>query len=366
MDGSGAPTIIRTVAGGPETLPAAIAALKQWRFEPSSHSRVTLVAFNMEAAKSLRDPSDLSEPRKADPCTGGPQKIADFRPPVPKSIRVRRVVQVEILRLTVDRTGAVMHAYAVEPVSDLTRRALDAVMRWRFSQSRDPVSMTVTVAFDGTERSSYVPGSLIGTSTKPGSAEAVRFASGLAAPSLSARHGRRTTRFVYGDFHRANTLFMTVRDVALLPAHVDEVDRQDDVLTGRLDFDERGQLLAADFYGPLVSEPQRIGMIRTLNEHPEWSTTQARNAFVSAKPRNGPDDKNAFVDALQRSKLDRVLGHGALSSVRFVLRDESGPLEGAARVVWTARFHADAGRTYELEFEPYGGRLVRLARVDPE
>lgn len=48
-----------------------------------------------------------------------------------------------------------MHAYAVEPVSNQTRRALDAVMRWRFSQSRESVSMTVTVAFDGTDRSSY-------------------------------------------------------------------------------------------------------------------------------------------------------------------------------------------------------------------
>jgi hypothetical protein len=325
-----------------------------------------MVAFNMEAAKNPRDASDVTEPREAGSC-GAPHPSTYFRPPVPPSIRARRVVQEELLHLVVDRTGVVAHAYALEPVSNLTRRALDAVMRWQYPQSSEPVSMMVYVPFDGTGRSGeYVPGSAIWASTKPGPVEAVRLASGLAAPALSAVHRRRTTRFVYGDSHRANALFMSVQDVALLPEHAEDSDRQDDVLTGRLEFDERGLLLSADFYGPLVSETQRISMIRRLNEHPEWSAAQAANAFVAEKPKFGPDDRDAFEGLVRGLKLDRLLGHGSLSSVRFVLRAESGPLEAAARLVWTARIRTDAGRTYRLEFEPYGGRLVRLARVEPE
>jgi hypothetical protein len=58
-----------------------------------------------------------------------------------------------------------------------------------------------------------------------------------------------------------------------------------------------------------------------------------------------------------------VLGNYKTQSLQFEVRNTGLLGTPIARMCWVALAQTKNGRTYRLEFEPYGGRLVHLMRM---
>jgi hypothetical protein len=96
---------------------------------------------------------------------------------------------------------------------------------------------------------------------------------------------------------------------------------------------------------------------------------QALNPLKEAGARFGPDDKAAFVSAINLRKAERFLGALEVSSVEFNhLGSEHVGSFAATKLDWTVRadgYFSDGTKAqYVFEFGPFGGSLTFLSQGD--
>jgi hypothetical protein len=141
------------------------------------------------------------------------------------------------------------------------------------------------------------------------------------------------------------------------------------LLRARAAFDATNQLerFAAD--GPFVFDAANITLRESVRQHPEWSGLEAdaelrrlgsrQGAAGTFTPRAGPDT------AAVARHLGTAISAGA---ARFQWREAApgAPPEGRVRPLWVQEVVAARGGqavTFQLEYEPMGGRLVSITRT---
>lgn len=153
---------------------AAIDAIKQWRFTPTTLNGVAVpVIMTVTVNFSLSDtpaPAPMQtvasfSPSPSDPILlngrpvlriGGdvkaPERIKYVAPRYPEEAQAARVSGIVIIEAVIDETGHVANAKILRSVAMLDQSALDAVMQWEFTPTlingvATPVLMTMTVNF---------------------------------------------------------------------------------------------------------------------------------------------------------------------------------------------------------------------------
>jgi hypothetical protein len=143
-------------------------------------------------------------------------------------------------------------------------------------------------------------------------------------------------------------------------------------------------LLAGSIWLPLLEHRNRIQEMHTSAEgavnlkfanfrslvqsHPEWTDAEAVIELKKEGARFGPNDKEAFVQALPMRAADRFLGSLKIMSVEFKhLADNSDGNFALTAFDWAVRCEAKSadGTTvvYVFGFEPFEGKLTSLFRI---
>jgi TonB family protein len=202
MDAAGTVTDVRALKGDELLVPAAIDAVRQWRFEPlpGTPKRIMTVTvrFRLDsgakgkgvtggvpggvvggvaggvpggakggvtggvpggvaggvAGEAARQPGAAYPPDavKVRDAVKPPRKILDVKPVYPEDASAAKVEGVVIIETVIDKLGKVQDARVVQSVPMLDQAAIDAVRQWQFEPTiiegrPRPVIMTVTVNF---------------------------------------------------------------------------------------------------------------------------------------------------------------------------------------------------------------------------
>jgi TonB family protein len=147
-DAAGTPTDVRVVRGAPVLGPAAVEAVRQWRFDPPLETP-RLVGVNV--VPRAADPQAVA-PLRVGGVIKPPTKITHVTPVYPAEARDARIQGVVIIETTIGADGAVLHGRVMRSVAGLDAAALEAVLQWEFTPTLMngkpvPVIMTVTVNF---------------------------------------------------------------------------------------------------------------------------------------------------------------------------------------------------------------------------
>lgn len=148
LDASGAITSVRTVKGHPLLEPAAVAAAKQWVFEPPKKAPALLtITVNFVLDKEnvgARIVSDDSPGAAKEPAL---RPIKEVRPKYPAQARTDKITGGVNVHITVDAKGHVIEAVAVSGPEALREAAVAAAREWQFEPPGVSVKTTLEFQF---------------------------------------------------------------------------------------------------------------------------------------------------------------------------------------------------------------------------
>ena len=140
-------------------------------------------------------------------------------------------------------------------------------------------------------------------------------------------------------------------------------------------FDRDGHLDFMFIRGTLNRYLQRRALREEIDRHPEWSDPQLDRWLHQRGMQFGPEEEKTFLVSVLPSleQLASALG-GVSRNVRptFELRVETfnDPTERKAEVDWSVELEVAptlrgrAPTKYALEFEPMGGKLQSIIKID--
>jgi hypothetical protein len=140
------------------------------------------------------------------------------------------------------------------------------------------------------------------------------------------------------------------------------------VMDGLVWFDDKGHIdkMWADGLHTTHSR-ENADLEGLIESHPKWTDVKAYDELKKAGALYGPADKNQFVQSVHLERFEKFFGQLRIISVEFNgLTDEH---VGAFAVMsWSvdAEAHLPDGTvcTYAFSFEPFGGQLTQIERVD--
>jgi hypothetical protein len=127
-----------------------------------------------------------------------------------------------------------------------------------------------------------------------------------------------------------------------------------------------------ELWGGLTTrQEQRARIVNLIEQHDEWTDTQALQALRDTGASYGPEARDRLLHVVPFRGLEPFIGRCDLLDARFVLREPQEGGKGSprygGRVVWELtlrqrdRAHGEP-REYVLLFEPFGGTLIHLSQ----
>jgi TonB family protein len=167
IDSTGQVADAKVVKGDVTLAPAALEAVRQWRYQPPATAPVVAtVAVNVVDSQQV---DATPQPVRVGGNVKAPVKIKDVKPVYPEVAQNARVQGVVIAEARIDPSGIVSDARILRSIPLLDAAALDALMQWKFvppllNGVPVPVIMTVTVNFslDSTPTTSGAEGGIAG------------------------------------------------------------------------------------------------------------------------------------------------------------------------------------------------------------
>ena len=132
---------------------AAIASVRQWRYDPPFEAPLTFkVQVPFGAPIMVFQPASVNGALHVGGNIKPPTKIKDVRPVYPPLAREAGVTGVVILEVRIATDGSVEEAHVLKSIPLLDEAALDAVKQWQFvptllNGTPTPIIMTVTINF---------------------------------------------------------------------------------------------------------------------------------------------------------------------------------------------------------------------------
>lgn len=140
------------------------------------------------------------------------------------------------------------------------------------------------------------------------------------------------------------------------------------LLNGAVSFDVQGRISKMWADGPDITHSEKNTEIEQLIEsHPGWSNAKDYEELKKAGALYGPADKDQFVQSVHLERFEKFFGDLKIKSVEFngVTTEHEGSF---GSMFWDidAEAKLPGGGTciYAFGFEPFGGRLVQIERVD--
>jgi hypothetical protein len=141
------------------------------------------------------------------------------------------------------------------------------------------------------------------------------------------------------------------------------------LMNGLVWFDDEGHIFKMWADGSdILHSAQNRDIEQLIEWHPEWSDARTYEELKKAGALYGPAEKEPFLRSVHLDPFEKFLGHLKIKSVEF-----NGPLDehvgSYAGMFWgidaDAQLSDGTRHTYGLIFEPFGGRLEQIERVDP-
>jgi TonB family protein len=140
IDKSGKVENLKMVSGHPMLVPAALEAVKQWRYRPyevNGIPRVVETTIRVEFSKASDGATGTSAPKEEPPVLVTAEdmhdrllyKVAPVYPPLARQARIQGTV---ILRIIVNKLGEVRDTQLVTGHPMLAPAAVEAVKKWRY------------------------------------------------------------------------------------------------------------------------------------------------------------------------------------------------------------------------------------------
>lgn len=134
---------------------AALASVRQWRYDPPAEAPLTFSATFIIAPPNqdiVFKPAEADGALRVGGNIGPPRKIRDVRPVYPPIAQAANVTGVVIMEVRLGTDGRVEDAHVLKSIPLLDQAALNAVKQWEFTPTllngqAVPVIMTVTVNF---------------------------------------------------------------------------------------------------------------------------------------------------------------------------------------------------------------------------
>jgi TonB family protein len=139
-----------TVESGPEILAkAALDAVRQWEFtKPASAPMNFDVTVHFELAKKAGEEAAATRGAKSTVPASRLKVIKRFDPEYPRDAKAKHIEGEVVLRVTVQKDGAVSNVDVVSGPHELVKSAVDAVRQWQFEHpAKAPVFATVTMTY---------------------------------------------------------------------------------------------------------------------------------------------------------------------------------------------------------------------------
>lgn len=140
---------VEAVRGAPELVSAALASVRQWRFQAVGETLRTLVGLNLAAPNAAAAPVD---PLPVGGDVKPPVKVKNVRPTFPQEAMDAKIQGWVILEIMVGADGITQDATVLRSVAGLDEASLESVLLWEFTPTiaegtPSPVAMAVTVNF---------------------------------------------------------------------------------------------------------------------------------------------------------------------------------------------------------------------------
>src|SRR5256885_4703493 len=135
-------------------------------------------------------------------------------------------------------------------------------------------------------------------------------------------------------------------------------------LNSDFSFDEQDRFIAFSAFGPAVGDPDRLGKIgQILQNHRNMTANQVTGTLIEAGAKFGSWNQDKFLENVRAKNLERFLGKISITSAEFPVPDKENTLP-SEWPMWTVLAKVSWGDgaeiTYEMEFEPFKGDLVKL------
>jgi hypothetical protein len=140
-------------------------------------------------------------------------------------------------------------------------------------------------------------------------------------------------------------------------------------MDGMFLFNRSGELERAFIHSDSLTNAQKNEAVHSeANSHSEWTDSQAIEALKQAGATYGPWNKNGFLKSLPVVGLQDAFG-GKVTVESGNFETLSATREGDFAIFhWTVGFrvqgHAQKAIEYKAIFEPFGGRLTWLGRIE--
>ena len=140
IDKSGNVENLQMVSGHPMLVPAALEAVKQWKYRPykvNGIPRVVETTIRVEFSKASEGKTGTSAPQAESPVLVTAEdmrdrlvyKVAPVYPPLARQARIQGTV---ILRIIINKLGEIRDTQLVNGHPMLSPAAVEAVKRWRY------------------------------------------------------------------------------------------------------------------------------------------------------------------------------------------------------------------------------------------
>lgn len=143
---------------------AAVAAARQWQFDPPLQAPMLIVAdvtvgpldewalpFQKTLLAGAPPKAGDTAPARVEERIPPPQKIHDVRPVYPEIARAANVRGVVIVDFAIEPTGEVSDVRVVKSIPLFDAAALDAAKQWRYAPPERPTRMAVAISFPPTD-----------------------------------------------------------------------------------------------------------------------------------------------------------------------------------------------------------------------
>jgi len=128
---------LQMVSGHPMLVPAALGAVKQWRYRPYEVNGIPRAVETTIRVEFLNEEAERAAPEKESPILANADdmrgrliyRVAPIYPPLARQARILGVV---LLRIIINKLGEVRDTQVVRGHPMLSPAAVDAVKKWRY------------------------------------------------------------------------------------------------------------------------------------------------------------------------------------------------------------------------------------------
>ncbi len=137
------------VSGPPLLIPAALDAIKQWKYEPCIvNGKKKEVTFTITIKFNLDNDDEAMPISNAQ----APKVIKKVLPQYPVEAKIKHVQGTVVLEVVVDRDGNVTDAVVIDGIPELNDAAIGAVKQWKYesylkNEKKQKIKFTVVVKF---------------------------------------------------------------------------------------------------------------------------------------------------------------------------------------------------------------------------